>query len=120
MHYNEKCMNRFKILHLEDNPLDAELVHHCLRKANLNYEIKVVDNKADFQTSLNYFNPDIILSDHTLPQFNSAEALKIVKAEKSSADIPFILVTGTVSEEFGPVAERDLAGNKTKRSRRKA
>jgi signal transduction histidine kinase len=46
---------------------------------------------------LNEFVPDVILSDHALPQFNSVEALKITR---SSSNVPFILVTGTVSEEF--------------------
>ncbi|HEU5147261.1 MAG TPA: hybrid sensor histidine kinase/response regulator, partial [Chryseosolibacter sp.] len=44
------------------------------------------------------FQPDVILSDHALPQFNSLEALKICR--KRAVNVPFILVTGTVSEEF--------------------
>src|ERR1035438_2283067 len=47
---------------------------------------------------LTQFNPDIILSDHSLPSFNSFMALDILKEKK--LDIPFILVTATVSEEF--------------------
>ena len=44
------------------------------------------------------FKPDVILADHTLPQFNSVEALEIM--QQQPRHIPFILVTGTVSEEF--------------------
>src|SRR6185312_11774605 len=43
-------------------------------------------------------NPDVILSDHSLPQFNSLAALKIAKSKLPN--VPFILVTGSVSEEF--------------------
>src|SRR5690606_2336469 len=51
-----------------------------------------------FTACLQQFRPDVILSDHALPQFNSLEALKILR--KQASDTPFILVTGTVSEEF--------------------
>ncbi|HEV8515866.1 MAG TPA: hybrid sensor histidine kinase/response regulator, partial [Cyclobacteriaceae bacterium] len=54
--------------------------------------------QAEFVASLRDFQPDVILSDHSLPQFNSAEALKICR--RAGLQIPFILVTGTVSEEF--------------------
>lgn len=90
--------NILKILHLEDSSHDAELVKRCLKNARLDCEIKVVDTKVDFQNSLKYFNPDVILSDHSMPQFNSNEALRITQIRKSNA--PFILVTGAVSEEF--------------------
>ncbi len=91
-------MNKLKILHLEDSPADAELVGRCLKRENIHSEIKIVDSKVDFQNGLKYFDPDVILCDHSLPQFNSSEALKIVRVRKS--ETPFILVTGAVSEEF--------------------
>ena len=92
-------MNRpLKILHLEDLPADAEIVDRVLRKAKFNFEKKVVVDKADFVRALREFQPDIILSDHSLPAFNSLEALRIAKEEGSPA--PLILVTATVSEEY--------------------
>lgn len=87
-----------RILHLEDTPADAELVARNLRRAGMEVDIKVVDERTAFEKELAAFSPDVILSDHTLPQFNSIEALKIAKAEQP--EVPFILVTGTVSEEF--------------------
>ncbi|WP_317897098.1 ATP-binding response regulator [Aurantibacillus circumpalustris] len=87
-----------KILHLEDNPADAELIARFLKKTNSAFTIKVAQNKEKFVEALESDAPDLILSDHSLPQFNSSEALKIYK--KFNYQIPFILVTGTVSEEF--------------------
>lgn len=87
-----------RILILEDSADDADLIERLLLKNGLNTDILRVDNKKEFEKALKEFKPDIILSDHTLPQFNSMEALKIVKAK--SPKIPFMLVTGTVSEEF--------------------
>src|SRR6185503_11138732 len=90
---------RLKILHIEDVPSDAELVDRTLKKAGIEFEKVTVDSKTDYIDALNGFNPDVILSDHSRPAFNSLEALKILK-EQQKADIPFILITATVSEEF--------------------
>lgn len=98
---------RIKILHLEDLASDAELVARELTRAKINFEIKVVEKKADFIAAIKTFVPDIILSDHSLASFDSTEALKIVKQSGSKA--PFILVTATVSEEFAVSIMKDGA-----------
>jgi PAS domain S-box-containing protein len=87
-----------KILHLEDNILDSELIKRILKNSKIDFTYLLVDNKEDFTNALTSFSPDIILSDHTLPAFISKEALEIVNAHP--VKIPFILVTGTVSEEY--------------------
>ncbi|MDB5022967.1 MAG: domain S-box protein [Mucilaginibacter sp.] len=87
-----------KILHIEDIKSDAELVERTLEKSGIAFEKRIVDTKADFTKALAEFDPDIILSDHSLPSFNSLEALDILK--QSGKNIPFILITATVSEEF--------------------
>lgn len=87
-----------KILLLEDNYSDAELLMRTLTKAEMTYDLHLVDSKDEFITELEGFDPDIIVSDHSLPGFNSMDALEI--ARKKNADIPFILVTGSVSEDF--------------------
>lgn len=89
---------KLKILHLEDIPTDAELVERELKKGEIQFEKLVVDNKLDFKKALKEFVPDIIISDHTLPSFDSIEAIKIIKHQKIK--IPFILVTATVSDEY--------------------
>lgn len=87
-----------KILHLEDNPFDVEMVERELLKGKLVFEKVVVDNRKDFIKALHEFVPDIILSDHSLPSFDSIAAMELVK--QLSPDVPVILVTATVSEEF--------------------
>ena len=87
-----------KILHLEDLAADAEMVERVLRKAQVHFEKKVVIDRPDFVRALHDFKPDIILSDHSLPAFNSLEALRITREEGFLA--PFILITATVSEEY--------------------
>lgn len=89
---------KLKILHLEDTAADAELVERELKKGGIVFEKIVVDNKSDFEKALDDFMPDIILSDHSLPSFDSAGAIELVKLK--CPQIPVILVTATVSEEF--------------------
>lgn len=89
---------KIKMLHLEDLPSDAELIARVLLKSNINAEILVVDDKAEFKKALHYFSPDVILSDHSLQSFDSHEALQMVK--KAGITVPFILVTATISDEF--------------------
>ena len=87
-----------KILHLEDVATDAAIVARKLKTAAFVFKIKVVNTEKDFKRGLDQFSPDVILCDHALPEFNSIEALKIVK--EKGLRIPFILVTGAVGEEF--------------------
>jgi signal transduction histidine kinase len=87
-----------KILILEDVQDDVGLIERTLRKEGMKFSVKRVDTQEEFTECLDKFQADVILSDHALPQFNSLEALKICR--KKAVNIPFILVTGTVSEEF--------------------
>lgn len=96
--------HRVKILHLEDQPHDAEMVSRILRNATITFDLKLVSTREQFTEALEQFKPELILSDHNLPSFNSMEALEIL--QKSKFKIPFILVTGTVSEEFAVDAMR--------------
>jgi signal transduction histidine kinase len=87
-----------KILMLEDLQDDVGLIERTLNKQGISFISKRVDTRDEFVNALESFDPDVILSDHALPQFNSLEALTICR--KQHVDVPFILVTGTVSEEF--------------------
>ena len=89
---------KIKILHLEDMPEDAELVARELKKWEINSEILVVPDKAKFIEALANFSPNVILSDHSLAAFDSHEAIRLVK--KANINVPFILVTATMTDEF--------------------
>jgi PAS domain S-box-containing protein len=87
-----------KILMLEDNAADAEIVQRLLKKGNGAANIRLAMTRQDYIEALDNFNPDIILADNSLPQFDASQALKMIN--ERSLHIPFILITGTVSEEF--------------------
>ena len=87
-----------KILVLEDIQDDVGLIERELRKGGLRFETIRVDSRPEFLNALRNYNADVILSDHSLPQFNSFEALKLCRRLRIT--IPFILVRGSVWEEF--------------------
>jgi len=87
-----------RILMLEDSPDDAELIKRELTKRGMHFTAFVVDTRAEFTKALLTFDPDIVLSDHALPRFNSIEARRI--CQQLGIDVPFVLVTGAVTEEF--------------------
>lgn len=87
-----------KILLLEDGQDDVVLIIRALRKSGVVFEARVTDCREGFLQEVTEFSPDIILSDHSLPQFNSIEALRICKDK--GLQIPFVLVTGSVPVPF--------------------
>jgi signal transduction histidine kinase len=90
--------SEIKLLVLEDIAEDFEMIERTLNKAGLQFQLKLVDSKSDYIEALTSYRPDIILSDHSLPQFSSTEAFSLL--QQFSLRVPFIIVTGNVSEEF--------------------
>jgi two-component system sensor histidine kinase UhpB len=88
----------YRILHLEDSHADADLIRRQLQKSGLVAEYCIAADKESYSKCLMVFAPDVILCDHSLPQFDSVKAFDIYKEMK--LEIPFILVTGSVSEEY--------------------
>ncbi|HEY5405673.1 MAG TPA: PAS domain S-box protein [Ginsengibacter sp.] len=87
-----------KILLLEDSETDAEIVKHLLRKSKPLYEFRLVMSEKDYISALEEFRPDLILSDNSMPQFSAKDALEI--KQRRNLPIPFIMVTGSATEEF--------------------
>jgi len=90
--------NNLKILLLEDSETDAEIVMRLLKKSKPLYEFKLVMSEKDYINALNEFHPDLILSDNSMPQFSAKEALEL--KQQRNMQIPFIMVTGSATEEF--------------------
>ena len=89
--------HELRILILEDNPIDAELMETELRDADLVFVSKRVDKEASFIQALREFAPGLILSDFSLPSFSGEAALDI--AMEQSVGAPFIFVSGALGEE---------------------
>lgn len=90
-------MEKIKIIILEDNDSDLDLVLYEIKKLNAEKDIIVTKNKDEFNKALKENDPDIVLSDFNLPDIDGSESLSILR--QISQDIPYILVSATIGEE---------------------
>jgi PAS domain S-box-containing protein len=86
-----------RILSVEDDPKDTELIRDLLETEGIVCEVTRVDTQADFLGSVKQGGIDLILADYSLPSFDGISALKF--AMKACPDVPFIFVSGTLGEE---------------------
>jgi len=89
--------NPLRILSIEDDPKDIELIQDLLETEDIVCEITRVDTKVALLASLEQGGIDLILADYTLPSFDGISALKL--AMKACPEVPFIFVSGTLGEE---------------------
>jgi len=129
---------RLRVLLVEDNPHDAELLLHELRRAGFDPVWQRVDSEPAFVDSLSA-DIEIILSDYQMPQFDGLRALKLM--QEHGLEIPFIVVSGAIGEEvaveamrsgandylmkgnlakLGPTIKRELNEAENRRARRRA
>src|SRR5216684_32320 len=128
-----------RILVAEDSETDAELVQRELKRGGLDFQSRRVQTEPDFRRGLDEFQPHLVISDFSMPQFSGPKALAI--ARESRADIPFIFISGTIGENVAvdmmkagaddyvmknnltrllPALERELREAEVRRARRLA
>ncbi len=89
--------NPLRILSIEDDPKDTELIEDLLETEGIVCEVTRVDTQPALLASLEQGGIDLILADYSLPSFDGISALKF--AMKACPDVPFIFVSGTLGEE---------------------
>ena len=89
--------SNFKILVLEDDRNDADLLLRELKKSGLSFTSHIVQAKEEYEKALDHYEPDLILSDYSLPAFNAVTAFRIKQNKRPN--IPFIIVSGIIGEE---------------------
>jgi two-component system cell cycle sensor histidine kinase/response regulator CckA len=87
-----------RILHLEDDQVDALLVREALESEGFGCQIVRVDTREAFEAALDSDGFDLVLSDYALPSFDGVTALEI--ARRKRPDLPFLFVTGAMGEEL--------------------
>jgi DNA-binding NarL/FixJ family response regulator len=83
-----------RVLLLEDNEADAALISHELQRAGMRILLARVDSAESFTAALKSFAPDVVLSDHSLAQFDSRAALEVLREVRPT--VPFIIVSGAL------------------------
>ena len=81
---------------VEDSHVDAELEIDALKDTGCAAEVRLVEDEHAFRAALEERRPDAILSDWTLPLFSGRRALEV--ARECCPEVPFIFVSGTISE----------------------
>ncbi len=85
-----------RVLILEDNPADVELILHELKKGRYKFVYLRVDTAKDMRTAIDEKSWDLIIADYTMPQFSAIDGLNIIK--EKGLDLPYIIVSGTIGE----------------------
>jgi CheY-like chemotaxis protein len=86
-----------RILHLEDNALDGELIAWTLQSAGIPCLITRVECEADFAAAIRQGEIDLILSDSSVPGFSGLTALEMARA--ANLPVPFVFLTGHAAQE---------------------
>lgn len=86
-----------KILIIEHDSSDMELIQDELKKGKVNFIAEIVETKKEYTEALHTFKPDIILSNYTFPDFDGLTALKI--RERRVPQTPFIFVSESIDNE---------------------
>src|SRR5437867_13373280 len=81
-----------RILFVDDSAVDVQLLEIELRQGGLAFASKRVERQPDLVKALGEFRPDLIISDHSMPQLDGSTALRI--AREACPEVPFILVSG--------------------------
>src|SRR6202165_2512042 len=87
---------QLRVLHVEDNQLDAELVAQALRKGGFSVSMVVVQAEAEVERQLPLHRPDVVIADYNLPQWKGMDALYVLRRE--GLEIPLILVSGSLGD----------------------
>ena len=91
-----------RVLILDDNPFDSELVLRQLMRSGIEFSNSIVNSKKTYLEELEAFEPDVVFCDfHIAHDFTAVEAVRILKADHP--EISFVLVTGTMNEEVANI-----------------
>jgi signal transduction histidine kinase len=85
-----------RVLLIEDNHLDAELVLRAMRLDGFDVSARVVQDEAGFVEALRTHCPEVVLADYNLPTWRGMEALDVLR--RKGLDIPMIMVSGALGD----------------------
>src|SRR5260221_9902460 len=107
---------KVRLLHLEDNPTDSELVELALREAGMDWDLVRVESRDAFVAALEEGGFHLVVSDYSLPSFNGLDALR--ETRKRRPELAFLFFTGTLGEERAVEALRAGATDFVAKERR--
>ena len=97
-------MEPIRVLSVEASETDMNLLAHEIRRRGVAVEFCRVEDAESMRQALGNEPWSVILCDWSLPRFSALGALAVLK--ETNLDIPFIIVSGTMSEEMAVEAVR--------------
>lgn len=90
-------MTSIRVLFIEDSEIDVELTVRALEQGGFNVSSQCVETGEDLKRALETSQPQVILSDFSMPRLDGVQALRL--ARELAPEVPFIFVSGTIGEE---------------------
>jgi DNA-binding NarL/FixJ family response regulator len=94
---SRQVLPQLRVLLLEDNPLDAELIFDAVRDAAPESAVQLADTRTEFVRTLDEFVPDVILSDHAVAGLSVLDAFRL--AQSRAPGSPFIMISGVFEQK---------------------
>ena len=96
-----------RVLFVDDSELDVVLSANALRDAGLSLSFERVETPDGFRSALARGGWDVVICDHSMPEFDSLSALRLLN--ESGHDLPFLIVSGIIPDDVAIEAMREGA-----------
>lgn len=93
-----------RILLLDDSAITLEMEKAVLEDRG--YKVAVASNLLEFQSQLDVFQPEVILTDLMMPDISGKDIVRVLKQDFHTEKIPIILFSSKTDEELEPIAEQ--------------
>jgi CheY-like chemotaxis protein len=90
------------IIMVEDEVLDCELLGLMLRREGIDHITRRVEDADELHAAIAEFEPNLIISDFSLPRFTGLQALEI--RSKVCPNTPFFFHSGSIEPEQARLA----------------
>ncbi len=97
-------LSSLRVLFVEDSADDVELIRLELTRHGFQVQPRIAGTRSDFVAAIGEGEWDVVLSDHSMKEFSSTDALQLLRDHDS--DVPFIIVSGTIGEDAAVEAMR--------------
>src|SRR6185369_8312748 len=86
-----------RILFVEDNPLDVEILRLQLERDGLHFDWRIATSEAALRIALREFEPDLVLCDYSMPGYSGRDAIHLI--HRFDAKLPVLVVSGSITED---------------------
>ncbi|MCF8332289.1 MAG: PAS domain S-box protein [Bacteroidales bacterium] len=101
--------NLLRILFAENNRSDVILARKILEHQGVAYTDDIAENKMEFMSKLNAFEPDLVISNSFIPGMDGYNLIK--KVRDNNCYLPVIFLTDSTSEEQAANLIKEGAGD---------